>query len=338
MNIKSLMLGSAAALVAVTGARAADAIVTPEPEAVEYVRVCDVYGAGFFYIPGTETCLKIGGYFRYEMRYNYVALDDRFSKLARFAPTFTVKQETEWGTLTGFAELEFDWRNDGTQGTNLNHMYIELAGIRLGKGDAPWTRFLGYGGPTLDGGNYGFAYGAGNTSELSYTFDSGSGFKAILAVTEDADFDWAPDASLGARYDWDGGYLGAIGAYDESANGWAIKGVGGVTFGAVGVELHGFYANNANAYAVDNVSGNPVQWSVLGGVSAALSERFALGAQVQYFSNDFTGVDGSSWEVIVNTPVTIAKNFVMTPEVRYASATNVATDYWAGRVRFNYGF
>jgi hypothetical protein len=51
MNIKSLLLGSAAALVAVTGARAADAVVVAEPEPVEYVRVCDAFGAGFFYIP-----------------------------------------------------------------------------------------------------------------------------------------------------------------------------------------------------------------------------------------------------------------------------------------------
>ena len=67
MNIKSLLLGSAAALVAVTGARAADAVVVAEPEPVEYVRVCDVYGAGFYYIPGTETCLKVGGYIRYDI-------------------------------------------------------------------------------------------------------------------------------------------------------------------------------------------------------------------------------------------------------------------------------
>ena len=68
MNIKSLLLGSAAALVAVSGARAADAVVVAEPEPVEYVRVCDAYGAGFFYIPGTETCLKIGGYVRYDAK------------------------------------------------------------------------------------------------------------------------------------------------------------------------------------------------------------------------------------------------------------------------------
>src|SRR4029450_190085 len=67
MNIKSLLLGSAAALVAATGARAADAVVVAEPEPVEYVRVCDVYGAGFYYMPGTETCLKISGYMRYDI-------------------------------------------------------------------------------------------------------------------------------------------------------------------------------------------------------------------------------------------------------------------------------
>src|SRR4051812_26392640 len=68
MNIKSLLLGSAAALVAVSGAKAADAVVVAEPEPVEYVRVCDVYGTGFFYLPGTETCLKIGGYVRVDIR------------------------------------------------------------------------------------------------------------------------------------------------------------------------------------------------------------------------------------------------------------------------------
>jgi opacity protein-like surface antigen len=66
MNIKSLLLGSVAALVAATGARAADAVVMADPEPVEYVRVCDVYGVGYYYIPGTETCLRIGGYVRYQ--------------------------------------------------------------------------------------------------------------------------------------------------------------------------------------------------------------------------------------------------------------------------------
>ena len=67
MKTKSLLLGSAAALFAVTGARAADAVIIPEPEAVEYVRVCDAYGTGYFYIPGTETCMRISGYVRVDI-------------------------------------------------------------------------------------------------------------------------------------------------------------------------------------------------------------------------------------------------------------------------------
>ncbi|CDN91351.1 Porin [Agrobacterium tumefaciens] len=70
MNIKSLLIGSAAALAAVSGAQAADAIVAAEPEPLEYVRVCDAFGTGFFYIPGTETCLKFGGYIRFQTDFN----------------------------------------------------------------------------------------------------------------------------------------------------------------------------------------------------------------------------------------------------------------------------
>ncbi|MGJ8532870.1 MAG: porin [Alphaproteobacteria bacterium] len=61
---KSILLGSAAALVAVTGAQAAD---LPIVEPVDYVRVCDAFGAGFHYIPGTETCLKFSGRVRTEI-------------------------------------------------------------------------------------------------------------------------------------------------------------------------------------------------------------------------------------------------------------------------------
>lgn len=67
MKTKSLLLGSAAALFAVTGARAADAVIIPEPEMVEYVRICDAAGTGYFYIPGSETCLKVSGYARFQV-------------------------------------------------------------------------------------------------------------------------------------------------------------------------------------------------------------------------------------------------------------------------------
>ena len=66
--IKSLVLGSAAGLVAMSGAQAADLPV--KAKAVEYVRICSLYGAGFFYIPGTDTCIKLGGYVRVDTTFN----------------------------------------------------------------------------------------------------------------------------------------------------------------------------------------------------------------------------------------------------------------------------
>ncbi|MDX0180517.1 porin, partial [Sinorhizobium meliloti] len=80
MNIKSLLLGSAAALAAVSGAQAADAIVAAEPEPMEYVRVCDAFGTGYFYIPGTETCLKISGFIRVQGEFGPDEADDRWNQ------------------------------------------------------------------------------------------------------------------------------------------------------------------------------------------------------------------------------------------------------------------
>ncbi|WP_457492284.1 porin, partial [Tardiphaga sp. P5_C7] len=61
-DFKGLILGSAACLIAVGGVQAADLPV--KAKAVEYVKICSLYGAGFYYIPGTDTCIKIGGAIR----------------------------------------------------------------------------------------------------------------------------------------------------------------------------------------------------------------------------------------------------------------------------------
>jgi len=64
MMVKSLLLGTAAGLMAVAGAQAAELPVKAAAPAVQYVKICSLYGDGFYYIPNTDTCLKIGGYAR----------------------------------------------------------------------------------------------------------------------------------------------------------------------------------------------------------------------------------------------------------------------------------
>jgi Porin subfamily len=60
---QGLLLVSAVGLSGVAFASLAGAADLPARQAapIEYVRICDAYGAGFFYIPGTDTCLRVGG-------------------------------------------------------------------------------------------------------------------------------------------------------------------------------------------------------------------------------------------------------------------------------------
>src|SRR5262247_1838881 len=66
--VKSLLLGSTPGLVAVSGTQAADIPVKAKP--VQYVKICSLYGEGFYYIPGSDICLKIGGYVQADYGWN----------------------------------------------------------------------------------------------------------------------------------------------------------------------------------------------------------------------------------------------------------------------------
>lgn len=67
--MKHLTTVALGGLVAAAGAMPALAADLPLVEPVEYVRICDTWGNGFYYIPGTNTCLQISGQVRAELNY-----------------------------------------------------------------------------------------------------------------------------------------------------------------------------------------------------------------------------------------------------------------------------
>ena len=206
MKLKTLLLGSAAAMIAVTGARAADAVIV-EPEPVEYVRVCDLYGSGFFYIPGTETCLKFDGYVRVDYTYNDfdaagVSDGDQWQYRARF--NIDARNETDYGTLR--SQIRF--QGDGNGGSNtlgfsqtsnpltgrsiagsvaqgdafvgIDRALISLGGLRLGYSDSYTTTVHGYGLPVEKYDGY---YGYDQAIFLDYTF-AVAGFSVTAGVQD----------------------------------------------------------------------------------------------------------------------------------------------------------
>jgi Porin subfamily len=80
--IKSLLLGSAAGIVAVASAQAAD-LPTKKAAPVEYVKVCNVGGITGWTLPGSDTCVKFSGYMTGQFeggnlntQYNYGSIGD----------------------------------------------------------------------------------------------------------------------------------------------------------------------------------------------------------------------------------------------------------------------
>ena len=222
MNIKSLLLGSAAALVAVTGARAADAIVVAEPEPVDYVRVCDVYGKGFYYIPGTETCLSIGGYVRFQVNVagdpavNLEGDDYQLASRVRARLNFDAREETELGTLRAFARLQATNTSGASNGVAMEQAYIQLGGLLMGYRDTLWSSGIG----GLEDGlltDTDLIVGDFNTNQVNYTFAVG-GFSATVGLEDDSTGDVVPDVHGKLVYSgaWGGAYLSAV--YDETFN------------------------------------------------------------------------------------------------------------------------
>ncbi|WP_412049462.1 porin [Hoeflea sp. Naph1] len=259
MNIKSLLLGSAAALVAVSGARAADAIVAAEPEPVEYVRVCDAFGTGFFYIPGTETCLRIHGYLRYDIgggdlfeRTSNTG-EETYFKRARFAFRTSTASETEMGTLRTYTEVRFNYDTNANYNTavagaadgyatlsssTLNFAWIQLGGLRVGKDESRFITFTGYAGGLMND-DYLFAAGHYDTNLISYTYDSGP-FSATLALEQGDD----SYGAVGTKYN--AANINGASTTDGSGN-WGIDDymphvVAGIGYTAGMVQLRGVFA------------------------------------------------------------------------------------------------
>ena len=196
--VKSLLLGSAAGLVAVTAGQAADLPVKAKP--VEYVKVCSLYGAGFYYMPGTDMCIKIGGWVRYEATegangsltwgpYNGNANTRATSNLvfrARGYITADAREQTAYGTARGYIAVGASTNDVGLNTAanqfSANRAFVQWAGITAGITQsfydyysAPAAAYRGGGFPSSDSGDPGWTV-AGYTAQL------GNGMSATVSM------------------------------------------------------------------------------------------------------------------------------------------------------------
>jgi len=144
--VKSLILGSAASLLTIGAAQAADLPV--KAKAVEYLKICSAYGAGFWFIPGTDTCMKIGGYLRVDTTFNGGAQGqpawtgdigqqnryaDYYSARSRMALTVDTRTATEYGVVRTFvqADMQFTTLGNNTFNPNTVNMVAPIGNVQL---------------------------------------------------------------------------------------------------------------------------------------------------------------------------------------------------------------
>jgi hypothetical protein len=164
----------------------------------QYVKICSLYGVGYYYIPGTDTCLKIGGFVRAEMNFNAnnsfaVATGDHDARSynfentrARFVATFDARTQTQYGTLRSYFQLgEQVSNNEGVAvaAGGINAGFIQIAGITAGLAGSFfdfWNNAVYSNISTFLNSSIG---GTG-TLVFGYTAQFGNGFSASIAAED----------------------------------------------------------------------------------------------------------------------------------------------------------
>jgi hypothetical protein len=324
---------------------------------MEYVRVCDAYGTGFFYIPGTETCLRVGGVLRFEKNYEKAKNGPAsYEWHTRARIEVEAKNDSEWGTVYSWIRLQGDSYNNSAEtpdaGGNQTRWwyYFGIGGLEFGRYDAPGTRFQGYGGRT----DWGAYYGNDTDQQyVSYTFNYDN-FSAFVAIENDlvngvnyapntqidgydTDGDgvadqfvkgreYMPNVSAGVKGTFGGYEVGAFIGYDESIESINVRKWVRGDIGMFGFTLMGLYADDArNEYF--NYDG----FSGILGLSAKVTDTVTVSKDIQWWDDD-------SWRVIGDVAWDVAPGFSVLLEASYGDGKQVGDQVKTGMLRFQRSF
>ncbi|MFH1342050.1 MAG: porin [Pseudomonadota bacterium] len=325
--VKSLILGSAAGLIAMSGAQAADLPV--KAKAVEYVKICSLYGAGFWYVPGTDTCIKLGGYLRVDTTLNGGVYDrpawsgndgqgnrlaDSYQSRSRMAFTIDTRTATEYGVVRTFGQADIQYTSpDGTvassgyptgSGVGVEQVFIQFAGFTFGKSQSaystPWHGYPGNNTSYLMGGHDSVT----GVNNIQYTAQFGNGVSGSIGLDDSSVYNRTSVYNLSTGLSAAGTTGNAYGGNeypDIVANvridqAWGLFQLSGALH-RVNASYNTLTAGTAAANSLSEISGHPdSKWG--GSVMAALLIRNLPTGRGDDFKIDATYAKGDTKNVI----------------------------------------
>jgi hypothetical protein len=310
---------------------------------VQYVKVCDQYGAGFFYMPGTDMCLKPQGHSLYDVRHvpfgSVLPAPDR-----REAACQSLLPGSNWypGTKQCFT---YDLRGDTAYGTLRSFSRLDLPPSQLAPYTSPTWSPSPFGNVQIGIG--GTIAGAWGTTDYNGTQFSSSGWGGgpsivvrdylgpnffigfdaqwlatnISGTTDNGDF---------ARYNWQGtlagqvGYTAPLAGLPNPVTVYGEFGVaaGGLTFGAT------FGGQNTPAVQ-ETMTRTGTGWTIGAGIEEPIrldsGHQFNIGFEYRYIrvTADLL-TDHVSWS---NNSLALTARFMTNPGNPYSSPLSVPRTY-----------
>ena len=204
-TVKGVLVVSAMSIIVVTGAQAADLPVKAKP--IEYVKICSLYGVGFYYIPGTDMCIKVGGYVRSQAEWQsnnglapgstnpgdfgvstitnglFNRTSDNFAFTGRGVLSVDARNQSEFGTVRGYLRLGGQTVGTGeTSSFFVERAFIQFAGLTAGRAQSNFdifsnTELFTYTNAKTSGDTYNYG-----VDMFAYTANLGNGLSATIAA------------------------------------------------------------------------------------------------------------------------------------------------------------
>ncbi|MCM2291967.1 porin [Allorhizobium sp. BGMRC 0089] len=269
--------------------------------------MCDAFGTGYFYIPGTETCLKFSGEIRATLGEDkHGGVNDNkyeWNDEVRTRLNISAKTDSEFGAIGTEVQLQSKWNSgDSSDNFTARYAYITVGGFSAG-------RLLSY---ADNNGNNSYWNSFANTAlanndtavtAIRYDYKTGPlSFGVTLDDLQDSSLagtnlaggkyskDFGVEAQLSYTQDALIGYI--WGAYDNYREHGVVYGHIEDTFGPHLVQLDAEYASGVNAYETT------YNWQVSGVYEYSVTPKLALGPAATYYKYFDSVKNGDNyWQV-----------------------------------------
>jgi hypothetical protein len=297
MTLKTLLLGSAAAFAVVGGAQAADLSVA---EPVESVKVCDAFAGGYWYIPTTDTCLKVGGNVEFDINLHSLASTYSYHSsswdfVTKMGLTFDAKSVIDIGTLEGHIALTGSYNGQPSSDTNvkLDGMYLKIGALQAGHFGSTFNPGSGF----VDYDVYNSDLADANKLQLSW---AAAGFGLALGIEDPRETwgtslptSWSMPLITGAITASSGsvaGFLSAGFVQLASTTAWGVSGKVDIGIGANDkLRLIGAYGDAK--FVGGGSDGTNNGWSAIASFQHLFSSKLAFDIDYSYLHPSGGGSD-----------------------------------------------